>query len=649
MKKILFFTVALLGTIAVQAQNIVTISDTLITTSRTWTNNNIYVIDGVTNFGNPSAGFLYVSNGAVLTIEPGTIIKSKRTALVITRGSRIEAVGTPSQPIVFTSDQAAGNRQPGDWGGLLLFGRAPMNVSGGERQGEGGISVVRSLGFYGGGSTPDANDNSGTLRYVRIEFAGAAAIPNSETNGLTMGAVGAGTTIDHIMVSHGGDDSFEWFGGTVNGKYLISHRGIDDDFDTDFGFSGKIQFGVAQRDSLRADDPQFSDSNGFESDNDGTGSSATPITDATFTNMTIVGPMVRNGQTSPVGRQFGNAARLRRRSSQNLFNSVFTAFQRSGLRLESDTTVQGFVLGSNLGFRGNILAGFQNGSSQCGSTTGRTVFSTACNAATATSRPSLPAVAAADNITTAFIQSRNNRTLPGINDAMLTNMHNYTNPNFLPMTGSPALSGADTDSRLSDAFFTPTTYVGAFGDKDWTKCWAEWSAETADYTTGPINYFSNAPTSISVVTGTNDATLSLPSNFDAYAWSNGSTDFSTVVSANGTYFATVTNARGCEAVVSVTVSNIVGIENVVDVLNTRLVPNPATQGQTTLQLGLLRDTELAIELMNMNGQIIAQQQVSFNAGVQSLDINTADLSNGLYFVNIRTQNEVKSLKLSVIK
>lgn len=646
MKKILFFAVALLSTIVVQAQNIVTISDTLITTSRTWTNNNIYVLDGVTNFGNPSAGFLYVTNGAVLTIEPGTIIKSKRTALVITRGSRIEAVGTPSQPIVMTSDQAPGNRQAGDWGGIILLGRAPMNVSGGERQGEGGISIVRSLGYYGGGATPNANDNSGTLRYVRIEFAGAAAIPNSETNGLTMGAVGAGTTIDHIMVSQGGDDSFEWFGGTVNCKYLISHGSIDDDFDTDFGFGGKVQFGVAQRDSLRADDPLLSDSNGFESDNDGTGTPATPQTDATFTNMTIVGPMVRNGQISPVGRQFGNAARLRRRTSQNIFNSVFTAFQRSGLRLESDSTIQGFILSSNLGFRGNIFAGFQTGASPCGSTTGRTVFSTACNNVTPTP---LPTVADASNITTAFIQSRNNRTLPGIYDAMLTNMHSYTNPSFMPMAGSPVWTGVDSDSRLSNSFFTPTAYVGAFGENDWTKCWAEWNAKNADYTTGPINYFSNAPTSISVVTGTNDATLSLPTGLSGYVWSNGTDANSTVVTANGTYFATVTNARGCEAVVSVTVSNIVGIENVVDVLNTRLVPNPATQGQTTLQLGLLRDTELAIELMNMNGQIIAQQQVSFTAGVQSLNINTADLSNGLYFVNIRTQNEVKSLKLSVIK
>ena len=130
---------------------------------------------------------------------------------------------------------------------------------------EGGVNNAAGDAFYGG---TDANDNSGVLRYVRIEFPGIAFTDNNEINGLTCGGVGAATTLEHVQVSYSGDDSFEFFGGTVNAKYLIAYRGWDDDFDTDFGYSGKIQFAVSLRDPEIADQ---SGSNGFESDNDGSG------------------------------------------------------------------------------------------------------------------------------------------------------------------------------------------------------------------------------------------------------------------------------------------------------------------------------------------------------------------------------------------
>ena len=188
------------------------------------------------------SGFVYVKNNAELTIQPGTIIKGvsgTKAALIIERGSKILAQGTSSAPIVFTSDKPKGERASGDWGGLVLCGKATTNKhdnGAGVGVAEGGIGSN-----YGG--TDDA-DNSGILQYVRIEFPGIplTSTQNSEINGLTLYSVGSGTTIDHIQVSYSGDDSYEWFGGTVNCKYLVAMRSLDDVFDTDNGYRGKLQF-----------------------------------------------------------------------------------------------------------------------------------------------------------------------------------------------------------------------------------------------------------------------------------------------------------------------------------------------------------------------------------------------------------------------
>ena len=148
------------------------------------------------------------------------MIKGNASTLVITRGAKIIADGTQTEPIVFTSFQPAGSRAPGDWGGIIVCGKSTINDPAGSRLAEGGIDPVK--GLYGG---TDPNDNSGIIRYVRIEYAGIAYLPNNETDGLTMGGVGLGTTIDYVQVSHGGDDSFEWFGGTVNCKHIIVRSG----------------------------------------------------------------------------------------------------------------------------------------------------------------------------------------------------------------------------------------------------------------------------------------------------------------------------------------------------------------------------------------------------------------------------------------
>lgn len=405
-------------------------------------------------------GFVYVTNGATLTIEPGTVImgdKATKGTLVITRGAKVDAQGTASKPIVFTSAIAAGARREGDWGGVILLGKAPINPTGGEAKIEGGLVPTnggdeKTYIWYGGS---DANDNSGTLKYVRIEFAGVAYSPDNEINGLTMGGVGAGTHIDYVQVYRSGDDSYEWFGGTVKCTHLIATYSWDDDFDTDFGFSGSVQFGLSQRAKAIAD---VSGSNGFESDNDGNGSNATPQTKAMFCNMTIVGPIAAGHSTSGINANFQHAAQIRRNSSESIYNSIFVGFP-AGLYIDDTkgTATSTNADGGSLHFMNNIIAGCP---------TPFKYTSTWLNAAT-------------------WFAATNTTVLTEVEDAQLVDPFKYSpavsastgTPNFLLKSTSPALSGATAVSG-----FENVAYRGAFdATNDWTAGWTNWSAETTAY------------------------------------------------------------------------------------------------------------------------------------------------------------------------
>jgi len=272
-------------------------------------------------------GYVYVTDGAKLIIQPGTTIVSdvaEKGALCIERGSQIIAEGTQSKPIVFTSGRPEGQRTPGDWGGIVILGRAKTNRSS-EPIIEGGIGRP-----YGG--TNDS-DNSGVMRYVRIEYAGIAALPNSEINALTLGGVGNGTILENIQTVYANDDAFEFFGGTVNGKNLYAFATADDDFDFDFGYTGTITNGIAKR------DPQFVDSgdagNGVECDNDGTGSSAQPYTHPKLFNMILVGP-----NTSSALANHNLGLRFRRATQFTMKNSIVWGWMKGGLSLESNETAQ---------------------------------------------------------------------------------------------------------------------------------------------------------------------------------------------------------------------------------------------------------------------------------------------------------------------
>ncbi len=322
-----------------------------ITANTTWTTGKTYKL----------AGTIYVTNNAILTIQPGVVVKgiysNTGTALIITKGAKINAVGTAASPIVFTSAKDSGTRAAGDWGGIILLGKDKFNQTNGLNNIEGLAANANTE--YGGGSAPDVNDNSGILKYVRIEYAGFVFSPNNEINGLTMGAVGSRTTIDYVQVSFSGDDAFEWFGGSVNCKHLVAYRALDDDFDTDNGYAGTVQYSLAIRDPQIADNPALSTSEGFESDNNP--GDVEPIsspnnvnTSAIFSNCTSIGPNKRNTGTLASG--YARALRLRRRTELKVINSVFLDWKNNYAGLTDDTTIAKAIKGE-LKLNNNIFAG----------------------------------------------------------------------------------------------------------------------------------------------------------------------------------------------------------------------------------------------------------------------------------------------------
>jgi hypothetical protein len=401
-------------------------------------------------------GLVYVTNGAVLTIEPGTKIvgeKGKNGGLVITRSCKIIADGTSEKPIVFTSEES--NPQRGDWAGVVLLGNAPTNASFNGQQGvgeiEGGINNSDGLGLYGLGASSNPADNSGILRYVRIEYAGYAFLPDKEINGLTFGGVGNGTIVDYVQVSYANDDSFEWFGGTVNCSHLISYRTLDDDFDTDNGFSGKVQFGIALRDSAVAD---ISKSEAFESDNDANGSQLLPQTKAIFSNMTVIGP--RQNANNIGNSLFLAAAQIRRNSSISIFNSIFMGWP-VGLLIDASKgypTDNNFTAGLNV--QNTIIGG--------------------CNvpvqyAASTTSPTGATSASILDWFNTV---SYGNTIVTATTDVKLGAPFNYANPDFSPQTGSPALTGAAFSHSSLLSGFASVNYRGAVGANDnWYKGWTK--------------------------------------------------------------------------------------------------------------------------------------------------------------------------------
>lgn len=476
--------------ITVTAPNTIIVPAGALTQNTTWTAANKYVIQGQ----------VFVNSGITLTIEPGTVVvgeKASKGTLIVKPGGILIAEGTPSNPIVFTSNQPVGARDRGDWGGIVWLGNAFVNQA--TLQTIEGITPSQTYG-NNTSSTTNATENNGSLKYVRIEYAGIELSPNNETNSLTMGGLGNGTTLDYVQVSFGGDDGFEWFGGTANAKHLVSFSTWDDDFDTDFGWAGNVQYGVVVRNPFFADQ---SGSNAFESDNQGNGNSIagcdataaaagtiTSCTRGVFSNITVLGP--RETNTRSISGSYQNAMHIRRRSSISVFNSFISGF-RIGLRIDDDGTYFNLAQG-NAVHKNNVLSNSSTAGTGTSSTATDGTYVTGIRFTAAndgTIDAALPSGGNAAPVANYWLTNNaafNNITATtawsdiGITPALFwagQSAANYpSNPNFAlgaGVAGNNNLNSgaAFTDAKLAGTFFETTTYRGAFGATDWTDGWSE--------------------------------------------------------------------------------------------------------------------------------------------------------------------------------
>ena len=389
-----------------RAANVVTVSG-VINTNMTWSASNEYHLNGK----------VYVSGGATLTIQPGTKIvglyndvPAKASALVITRNGKINAAGTASNPIVMTAE--SNHQYPGGWCGFVVLGNAPINQTNNPViEGIESDELPADVDIHYGGS--NANDNSGTIQYVRVEYAGANVSQDNELNSFTFGGVGAGTTFDHCQAYYGEDDAFEFFGGTINGKYLVSTSTHDDAFDFDFGYTGKLQFLVA---TVDANSTYYTkDPNGIECDNDSKGTSLTPFTHPTISNLTIVGTADGKVAKSAMsdGKSMKSCANFRRNCQFTLANSILYGYPTGILCETSNSYV----------FKNNVVNGVS------------TNFSGITADATNTAAASVDAI------------------------GLTSPWGAYKSQTNLRPNAAPALSGADFGGL--DSWFTVTSYKGA--------------------------------------------------------------------------------------------------------------------------------------------------------------------------------------------
>jgi len=411
-------------------------------------------------------GQVFVNAGQTLTIEPGTIIagdKATKGTLIINRGGKINAIGTKEKPIVMTSALEPGLRDRGDWGGLIILGNAQVN------QVEPAIEGITPAVIFGKSDASENNDNSGTLKYLRVEFAGIELTPNNETNSITMGGVGAGTTMEYCQVTFGGDDGFEWFGGNVNGKYFIAVGSWDDCYDVDFGYSGNVQYGLSVRYPSFADQ---SGSNAFECDNGPNDNDVEPYTTGTFSNFTCIGHRGPTGNSASANYQ--HALDLRRRTAVRIVNSVFIGWSR-GVRFNQPSVLGQYQSGRGLLYN-NVLV-TPSGSNQFLGGTGVMPGDVAAywnEGNTTISENATDAnVAALGLKNDFFFGSRDNRSYG-------------SNPDFRLAAGTlntaSKFDRPQFDEAGRRAFFQNAAFIGAFGSsEDWTDGWAEFNPIMKEY------------------------------------------------------------------------------------------------------------------------------------------------------------------------
>lgn len=383
-------------------------------TTLTLTNSNDYLLETSVFIGGDKTA------SATLVIQAGTKIYGSEGAFInISRGSKIVAQGTKTAPIVLTSKKLA-DRKRGEWGGLVINGLAPINACNGAGVCEAVSEGIKERTVKFGGS--DANDNSGVLKYVVVEFAGYEISKDNELNGITFNAVGRGTTVENIQVHMNADDGIEFFGGTVNVKYAVLTANDDDSIDWDMGWTGKAQFILVKQADDKAD-------NGIEADNLKSPMNAQPRSNPTLSNITFLG-----------GKNSGFGLLLRKGTGANLSNIILTGFKKACVNVDDEET---FINGG--AGRGTAV-----------SATGLRLSHTILSCATGFDQK------AEDlwSIESWFNAQAGNR----VGDAGLNG--------YIPVAGSPALTGGVTPE---DIFFDPVDYIGAFERTDWTAGWTQQS------------------------------------------------------------------------------------------------------------------------------------------------------------------------------
>lgn len=402
-----------------------------ISQNTTWTANNVYVLRGA----------VFVTAGATLTIEPGTLIAGEfatNGTLVVAQGGTLNAVGTAAQPIVFTSDQPYGppdwpsdDRYRADWGGLVINGFGIINIPGGIGFGEGGT------GQYGGNNN---NDSSGALRYVRVEYAGTEFSPDNELNGIAFQGTGRGTAVEFIQVHMNLDDGIEMFGGATNIRHFVLTNIGDDSLDYTDGWVGKAQFGVIQQ---RADDAD----QGFEFDNNGENNDLLPRSNPTIYNVTLIGD-----NTSVWGSESDHGMLIREGTAGRIVNCIVLDFREDGIRVDQSATVTQAEQG-NLVLSSIIV--FGNGNNF-------------------------------DSDTQSILDQGLWPNVRVINPQIRT-PHNWVNPDFRPTMTSPAVTGTVPVAPIpaGDPFFVQTAFIGAMGPlatDDWTKTPVRWTTGAQGFT-----------------------------------------------------------------------------------------------------------------------------------------------------------------------
>lgn len=394
-----------------------------ITEDTTLSSDAFYALDGTVFVGGDN------ESSAVLTVEPGTVIfgRDGGDALVISRGSRIEADATAAEPVILTSlqDVVGEPTGPGQWGGMVLLGNADNNQCPTD-----GTPCAREVegvpnAFFGG---TDDEDNSGTLRYVVLKNSGFEVTPGNELNGITFAGVGSGTTVEFVQVDSSSDDGVEFFGGTVDVKYLILTNNQDDSIDWDQGYRGRMQHIFVRH------NPNSTDANRIiEADNDGSTPDNTPASRPTIANMTAIGNNFDGDDDS-------EGVYLREGTGALMYNVFVTGPEEMGECFEVESVP---VSQANLS-NGNII--MENSVFSC--TNGETFRFGADDV----------------DLEDWFLNVQQNNFL---SDAPMV----MSDGN--PLAGSPLLGAGQDVANTVDNFFDSVDYIGAFSaDEDWRDGWA---------------------------------------------------------------------------------------------------------------------------------------------------------------------------------